>query len=125
MNKKVVVAIFEDDEINRFICENLLKSKEDKIEAHVFVNPEDGYNAAKNTEFDIVFIETHFWGQNFQGVKILEKLREINSKPFISVAMTALLQEGDLEQLILSGFTICMEKPLSFENVERLQEVWQ
>jgi CheY-like chemotaxis protein len=121
--KKLVVAIFEDDEINRFICQNLLKSKEN-IEVHVFENPELGFSMAKSSAFDVVFIETHYYGQNFHGLTILKKLQDISlKKDFVSVATTALLQDGDVERIISAGFTMCMEKPLSFESIERLQEI--
>jgi hypothetical protein len=32
------------------------------------------------------------------------------------VAISALLQDGDAEKLISAGFTLCMEKPLAFNE---------
>src|SRR5690242_5227419 len=98
--KKLVVAIFEDDEINRFIWKNLLKSRLDKLDVHVFDNPENGYKAAAVMDIDVVIIETHFWGQSFYGVTILSKLKEVSKKPFLSIATSALLQEGDVEKIM-------------------------
>lgn len=121
--KKLVVAIFEDDEINRFIYQNLLKSSSERLEVHVFETPEAGLEAAKTIQFDIVFVEIHFWGQNFYGTSILRRLKEVSKTEFISIAVTSLLQEGDMDQIIMAGFTLCMEKPLSFESIRRIQEL--
>ncbi len=120
--KKLVVAIFEDDEINRFIYQNLLKSTSERLDVHLFDSPEAGLELAKTIQFDIVFIEIHFWGQNFYGSAILHRLKEVSKSDFISIAVTSLLQEGDMERIITAGFTMCMEKPLSFESIRRIQE---
>lgn len=121
--KKLVVAIFEDDEINRFIYQNLLKSTSERLDVHLFESPEAGFEAAKTIQFDIVFIEIHFWGQSFYGSAILHRLKEISESDFLSVAVTSLLQEGDMERIVAAGFTMCMEKPLSFESIRRIQEL--
>lgn len=120
--KKLTVAIFEDDEVNRFIYRNILKSREEDIEVHVFGDPEIGLEKARVTPFDIVLIESHFWGRNFFGIYILNELRKVAPKEFTAIAITSLLQEGDVERLTRAGFTLCLEKPLSFEIVERAFE---
>jgi CheY-like chemotaxis protein len=117
--KKLNVGIFEDDEVNRFIYRNILKSRADEMEVHVFGDPEVGLEKAQTTPFDIVLIETHFWGRNFFGIHILNELKKVSLKGFTSIAITSLLQEGDVERLTGAGFTLCLEKPLSFEIVER------
>ena len=119
--KKLTVAIFEDDEVNRFIYRNILKSREE-IEVHVFGDPEVGLEKAQATPFDIVLIESHFWGRNFFGIYILNELKKVAPKGFTAIAITSLLQEGDMERLTRAGFTMCLEKPLSFEIVERAFE---
>jgi CheY-like chemotaxis protein len=120
--KKLTVGIFEDDEVNRFIYRNILKSREENIEVHVFGDPEIGLEKAQVTPFDIVLIESHFWGRNFFGIYILNELRKVAPKEFTAIAITSLLQEGDVERLTRAGFTLCLEKPLSFEIVERAFE---
>jgi len=117
--KKLTVAIFEDDEVNRFIYRNILKSRKDDVEVHVFADPAVGLEKAQITPFDIVLIETHFWGRNFFGIDILKELKKLSQKGFTAIAITSLLQEGDVERLTKAGFTMCLEKPLSFEIVER------
>jgi len=119
--KKTTVAIFEDDQINRFIYEKLFEKIESDVEVHVFDNPEKGILKAKQTPFDVVFIEIHFWN-NFGGISILDKLKEIISNPMLAVAMTSLLQEGDLEKITASGFALCLEKPIAFEKIMPMLE---
>jgi CheY-like chemotaxis protein len=117
--KKLTVAIFEDDEVNRFIYRNILKSRKDEVDVHVFADPEKGLEVAQTIPFDIVLIESHFWGRNFFGIYILNELKKLAPKGFTAIAITSLLQEGDVERLTRAGFTMCLEKPLSFEIVER------
>jgi CheY-like chemotaxis protein len=118
--KNTVVAIFEDDKINCFIHEKLFNFIKAPIECHLFDNPEKGYETAQHLEFDVVFIEIHFWGANLSGVDILQKLRVIQPKNFIAIAMTSLLQEGDLEKILDAGFNLCVEKPLIFTDIKSL-----
>jgi CheY-like chemotaxis protein len=115
-----VVAIFEDDKINCFIHEKLFNFVKAPIQCHLFDNPEKGYEAAENIEFDVVFIEIHFWGGNLSGIDILKNLKSIHQKKFIAVAMTSLLQEGDLEKIMDAGFNLCVEKPLIFSDLAGL-----
>lgn len=118
--KNTVVAIFEDDKINCFIHEKLFNFLKAPIECHLFDNPQKGYEAAEQIEFDVVFIEIHFWGENLSGIDILKNLKAIQSKKFIAVAMTSLLQEGDLEKILNAGFNLCVEKPLIFTDLAGL-----
>jgi CheY-like chemotaxis protein len=119
--KKTTVAIFEDDQINRFIYEKLFEQIESDVHIHVFDNPEKGIAQAQQTPFDVVFIEIHFW-KNFGGVSILDRLKEASSNQMLAVAMTSLLQEGDLEKITSSGFAICLEKPIAFEKIMPMLE---
>jgi DNA-binding NtrC family response regulator len=121
--KNTVVAIFEDDKVNCFIHEKLFNFVKAPVTCHLFDNPEKGYEAAREIEFDIVFIEIHFWGDNLSGLEILKKLKEIQRKEFIAVAMTALLQVGDAERIMAAGFTMCIEKPLIFKEINGLLNI--
>jgi CheY-like chemotaxis protein len=118
--KNTVVAIFEDDKVNCFIHEKLFNFIKAPVTCHLFDNPEKGYETARDVEFDIVFIEIHFWGDNLSGIDILQKLKSIHTKSFISVAMTSLLQEGDIEKILAAGFSMCIEKPLIFHEINGL-----
>jgi CheY-like chemotaxis protein len=119
--KKTTVAIFEDDHVNRYIYQKLFDSIASDIQIHVFDNPEKGISMAKQTPFDVVFIEVHFW-ENFGGIEILNKLKDTSSQPMLAVAMTSLLQQGDLETITSSGFAMCLEKPVAFDRIMPLLE---
>lgn len=118
MNKKVI-AIFEDDHVNRFIYERIFQGRDD-VTIHIFDTQEKGVSKALETPFDIVFIEIHFWG-NFGGLNILNKLKGILPPQTTFVAMTALLQRGDLERILGSGFHMCIEKPVVFSEMDLLK----
>jgi DNA-binding response OmpR family regulator len=118
--KNTVVAIFEDNQVNCFIHERLFNYVKDPVECYLFDNPEKGYEKAKQVDFDIVFIEIHFWGGNFLGIDILQKLKSIQSKDFLAVAMTSLLQEGDMALILEAGFMMCIEKPLIYKEINTL-----
>jgi hypothetical protein len=115
--KRTVVAIFEDDLVNRFIYERLLHHRKEDIELYIFDNPYTGIEMAKKIPFDIVFIEAHFW-EAFGGISILQKLKDIPLLSMVAVAMTSLLQKGDLEHLTSSGFMYCLERRGAFTEAD-------
>lgn len=114
--KKKVIAIFEDDPVNRFIYERTLRKRND-IEVHLFDNAESGIARAKEIQFDVIFIEMHFWG-SFEGMSILNQLKAISGQSTVFVALTAFLQEGDLEYVFAAGFNMCLEKPVIFSEID-------
>jgi CheY-like chemotaxis protein len=118
MSKKVI-AIFEDDHVNRFIYERIFQGRDD-VTIHIFDTPEKGISKASETPFDIAFIEIHFWG-NFGGLDILNKLKKASTSKTTFVAMTALLQRGDIERILNSGFHMCIEKPVIFSEMDLLK----
>jgi CheY-like chemotaxis protein len=114
MNKKIV-AIFEDDPVNRFVYRRSLRKRKD-IDVYIFNDSEKGISTAAEFHFDIVFIEIHFRG-NFEGITILNRLKEILQKQVIFIAMTSLLQKDDLERALSAGFSMCIEKPVNFSEI--------
>jgi CheY-like chemotaxis protein len=115
--KKIKIAIFEDDKIDGFIYDQLLKRHDEKLEFSIFNNIEKGIEQVKQMEFDIILIELHFWGQNLGGLAILKKIKEVCSANVIFVALTSLLQDKDLEEIMKAGFSMCLEKPVSSADI--------
>jgi CheY-like chemotaxis protein len=113
-----VIGVFVDDKIEQAIYENAFQRLEHKVEGHVFNTPEQGIDMAKEIAFDLVFIEIHFWGENFGGISILNQIRKASGRNVIAIAVTSFLQEGDVEKIIESGFSMCIERPFSVEAVE-------
>jgi CheY-like chemotaxis protein len=117
MSKKVI-AIFEDDHVNRFIYERIFQGRND-VELHIFDSPDKGVALAEEIRFDLVFIEIHFWG-NFGGLGILNRLRETPAQSVTFIAMTSLLQKGDVERILRSGFHLYIENPVIFSEMDLL-----
>jgi CheY-like chemotaxis protein len=117
--KKIRIGIFEGEKVNHFIYERILQQHDD-AQFFLFDNAEKGLSLAENISFDIVFIDLHFWGQNFSGISILQKLKETNSSNMVSIAITPIVQDGDLQRAFAGGFGMCIEKPLAFNTIERL-----
>lgn len=113
--KTTTVAIFEDDMVNRYIYEKMFKDRQD-IALFIFDNPAKGYAKLKEVPADVIFIEAHFH-ENFGGIKILRNLREIVPVNTVFIAITSLLQKGDLETLMDAGFMMCLEKPIVFNEI--------
>lgn len=111
MERKTVVAIFEDDPVDIFLYKKLYAPMLDKVECLYFETLQDGLTMAEHVKFDVVIIDIHFWGNNM-GIAILKKLYEICSEDLIAIAVTPFLQKGDLELIMSSGFTLCVEKPV-------------
>lgn len=111
MERKSIVAIFEDDPVDIFLYKKLYARMQDKVECLYFETLQDGLTMAEHVKFDVVIIDIHFWGNNM-GIAILRKLRELCSDDLIAIAVTPFLQEGDLELIMSSGFTLCVEKPI-------------
>lgn len=118
--KKIRIAVFENDEADQFIYRKTLGQFADSAETFVFDNPQDGFKAAEDTQFDIVFINMHFMDIIFSSVHILKRLKEIMPAEPMAIAMTPIIQMGDRERMYEAGFHACMEKPFSFEHIGEL-----
>lgn len=110
-----IIGVFVDDRIEQTIYERTFQKLEHKMQGFVFTSPEEGIARANEIEFDIVFIEINFWGENFGGISILDQLKRISGKNITAIAMTSLLQAGDWEKITKAGFFMCLEKPISFD----------
>lgn len=113
-----VIGVFVDDKVEKAIYERAFERLDHRVDGHVFTTPEQGIEAMKLAKFDVVFIEIHFWGENFGGISILQQIRLATSHRVIPIAVTSLLQEGDIERIIRAGFALCLEKPVSIEALE-------
>jgi CheY-like chemotaxis protein len=113
-----VIGVFVDDRMEQIIYERAFQRMEHRVEGHVFTSPEAGIEALKSIRFDVVFIEVHFWGENFGGISILHELQRVMNNRVIAIAVTPLLQEGDIEKIIRAGFALCIEKPMTIESLQ-------
>lgn len=118
--KQTVVAVFEDDKNDRFIYSRIFNHSTKPPKVFIFSDPAEGIEKAREVKFDMVYIDLHFW-QNFGGSWILEKLKNICPAGMIAFAMTPFIQKGDLERTLASGFDLCLEKSMLFNNSDCVQ----
>ena len=111
---KTRVGIFEDDRADQFIYQQLITKTSLAVEPIFFQSIDEGIEAARKGLFDVVAINIHHYGHNM-GLDILQKLRRESKEPFIAIAVTPLLLDGDLERILAAGFVLCLEKPQVFE----------
>jgi len=119
MKKKVVIAIFETDPLNRFIYQKMLQPQQDRVSFHIFNSAEEGLEKALELDYDVAFIDLHFRGEFFGGLAIVKKLKVVSDKTTM-IAMTTLIQQGDIERAKSGGFVKCIEKPLPFFDLDKL-----
>jgi CheY-like chemotaxis protein len=111
---KTGVGIFEDDKIDLFLYQQTLEKMNPMFDGIFLKNMEEGIEAASKGLFEILIVDVHFFGDNI-GLDILQRLRRASPKEFIAIAVTPMLQEGDLERILAAGFNLCLEKPYAFE----------
>jgi CheY-like chemotaxis protein len=119
MKKKLVIAIFEEDPINRFIYQRMLHPHLEKASIYIFNSPEEGLEMAGTMNFDIAFIDMHLKGERFGGLSLSKQLKSVSNDTKL-VAMTTFIQYGDLEHVESNGFMKCLEKPLPFFDFDKL-----
>lgn len=121
MKKKLVIAIFENDPLNRFIYQKMLKPHMEKASVYIFDSPEEGLEKATEVDFDIAFVDMHLKGECFGGIPLSQQLKSLSDNTRL-VAMTTLIQQGDKERAESNGFMKCLEKPLPFFDLDKLLE---
>ncbi|MBL7861896.1 MAG: response regulator [Cyclobacteriaceae bacterium] len=119
MKDKLVVAVFENDGLNRFIYQRMFNLQQDHITYFIFDNPEDGIVSAQEITLNVAFIDLHFRGDPFSGLEVASKLKAISST-IVLIAMTTLVQEGDWDRAKQVGFKKLLEKPIPFYDLQKL-----
>jgi CheY-like chemotaxis protein len=119
MKDKIVIAVFENDDLNRFIYQRMFDLQQDHVTYFIFDNPEAGIERAKEIALDIAFIDLHFHGELFSGLALATKLKSISSTTVL-IAMTTLVQEGDWDHAKQVGFKKLLEKPIPFYDLQKL-----
>lgn len=119
MKKKLVIGVFENDSLNRFIYNRMVKLQPGLVDAHIFENHDEGVEKVQEIKPDILFVDLHMHGEHMGGIEWLKTMKlALPHTRF--VAMTTLVQKDDREIAINAGFTLCIEKPLPFYDMELL-----
>lgn len=119
MKDKLVIAVFENDDLNRFIYQRMFELQQDYITYFIFDNPEEGIARAQEIVLDVAFIDLHFRGEPFSGLAVANRLKAI-SGTIVLIAMTTLIQEGDWARAKQVGFKMILEKPVPFYDLKKL-----
>ncbi|MBX2896326.1 MAG: response regulator [Cyclobacteriaceae bacterium] len=119
MKKKITIGVFENDSINRFIYKRMVKLQPGKVDAHIFENHEEGIEKVQQLKPDVLFVDLHMHGEYLGGIEWLRTMKLVLPHTRF-VAMTTLVQKNDQETALNAGFTMCIEKPLPFYDMERL-----
>jgi CheY-like chemotaxis protein len=112
----VRIGVFESDLADQFLYKQALLNRNEPVEFAFFKSVNDASLAVGNGEVDILIIELHYLGSNM-GLNILQRMKAIAPYEFTAIAVTSLLQEGDLERIFRGGFHACVEKPFIFEQL--------
>jgi CheY-like chemotaxis protein len=118
--RKSVVGVFVNDKVEHFIYARNLERLGSRTECHFFTSLDVSATLATDIHFDVVLIDLHFSGENFGGISILKYLKTNSPKKMIAVAVTPLLQTGDVETVLDAGFSMCLEKPVAYEALQML-----
>jgi CheY-like chemotaxis protein len=119
MKKKLVIGVFENDSLNRFIYKRMVKLQPGSVDAHIFENQYEGTEKIQKINPDILFVDLHLHGEHLGGIDWLKTMKLVLPHTRF-VAMTTLLQKDDHETALNAGFTMCVEKPLPFYDMELL-----
>lgn len=117
--RKIIVAVFENDQLNRFIYQRMLSLQAESVEAFIFNSAQEGFEKAEEITFDVAFIDLHYRGELFGGGEIANKLNSISTHTLL-VGVTTLIQPHDKENAREKGFHHLVEKPLPLHNLEKL-----
>lgn len=119
MKKKLVIGVFENDSINRFIYKRMVKLQPEKVDAHIFEDHNEGLEKVQDINPDVLFVDLHMHGEHLGGIEWIRTMKSVLPHTRF-VAMTTLVQKDDCETAINAGFTLCIEKPLPFYDMDNL-----
>jgi PAS domain S-box-containing protein len=115
------ILIAEDNAINQKLAEKVF----DKMGYNVEIanNGLEVLSALEGRKFDLIFMDIQM--PEMDGLEATAKIIEIYSKtrPKI-IAMTANAMQGDKERCIEAGMDDYISKPIRFEEISRVLEVW-
>jgi CheY-like chemotaxis protein len=112
----VRIGVFESDLADQFLYKQALLKRDEPVEFSFFKNVAQATKAVQDGHVHILIIELHYLGSN-QGLDILKKLQAVAPFNFTAIAVTSLIQDGDLERIFKGGFHACVEKPFIFEQL--------
>lgn len=113
------VLVVDDNEINRKVFRNLLKSTKIKIDEAV--GGEQCLEYVSKKAYDVIFLD-HMM-PDLNGIEVLHKMREWKDYPCKEtpvIALTANTMAGSREMYLAEGFDDFLPKPVNPEKLEKI-----
>jgi CheY-like chemotaxis protein len=122
-HRTLKILVIEDESICRTMTQKILKGRgHDVVEAH------DGKEALfnlQNEKFDIVFMDVKL--PVMDGVEATRRIRngEAGDPKVPICALTALAMPGDKEKCLAAGMDFYLSKPILFEELYSVLEIFE
>ena len=124
MNKEfntLRVLVAEDNDINRFIIEKMLKKLE--VTMLFTVNGNDTLNQFTNAPFDLVLMDIEMPGMNgYQTTQAIREKLKNTTTPII--AMTGHVMNEEIEKCFNSGMNDYISKPFTEDALKSMLIKW-
>ena len=117
MEEKKKILIVEDDEINMFILESLLKKEFSLSKAK---NAGEALKLAEENRFDAVLMDINLGTDSIDGIEAMKRIRVMKKNRSTQIfAVTSYALPEDRERFLNEGFDAYFPKPLLKEDLVR------
>jgi CheY-like chemotaxis protein len=117
MEEKKRILIVEDDEINMFILDRLLKKEFHLSKAK---NASEALKLAEENKFDVVLMDINLGADSIDGIETMKRIRimekNLNTQIF---AVTSYAMPENRKRFLDEGFDAYFPKPLLKEDLMR------
>lgn len=115
------MAIFEKDQITRFINQRLFSAYNPTVELTQCPSLETGLQIIKEEKFDIIIVDWHISHDTEAILSIPQLLTKLYPQTrIITIALADLLYENHKSEILKSGYDFCWLKPLTSGLVSEL-----
>jgi CheY-like chemotaxis protein len=117
MDEKKKILIVEDDEINMYIIDRLLKKEFILAKAS---NGNDALQLASKNHFNVVLMDINLGNTSIDGVEVMKMIRDMeNHKDTKIFAVTSYALPEDKQRFLSLGFDAYFPKPILKEDLIR------
>jgi CheY-like chemotaxis protein len=117
MEGKKKILIVEDDEINMYIMDRLLKNEFILSKAK---NGDEALSLAGKNHFDVILMDINLGNTSIDGIEVMKRIRVMkNLKAPQIFAVTSYAMPEDKQRFLNLGFDAYFAKPLKKEELIR------
>jgi CheY-like chemotaxis protein len=115
MEEKKKILIVEDDEINMYIMDKLLKKEFVLSKAN---NGDEALQLAGDNHFDVVLMDINLGNTSIDGIEVMKRIRCMEMHKSTPIfAVTSYAMPEDNRRFLDLGFDAYFAKPLQKENL--------